>query len=180
MAKIQGSTYRKMLSDKTLIEIAQKKAHVKKAVVVAAKDVETAGWVRLKCQYGCSGYKQSLTCPPFTPTPDEMRKILDSYKRAVLIHFAPEADTKQIVVKLEREIFLSGAWKAFGLGAGPCYFCNQCAIESGQCRHAEEARPSMEACGIDVFTTAHRAGFAIEVVKTHRQCPNYFGLILVD
>jgi predicted metal-binding protein len=170
----------KKLSSKALIEIAQKEQHVKKAVIVAAKDVETAGWVRLKCQFGCSGYKQSLTCPPFTPTPDEMRKVLDGYKRAMLIHFDPEANTKEIIVKLEREIFLSGSWKAFGLGAGPCYFCKDCQIESGQCRHGEKARPSMEACGIDVFTTAHRAGFEIEVVKTQSQCPNYFGLILLD
>jgi predicted metal-binding protein len=176
----KSSSQRKGLSNKGLVEIAEKETHVKKAVIVLPKNVATAGWVRLKCQYGCDGYGQSLTCPPFTPTPDQMRNILDCYRRAILIHFDTEADVKAIVVKLERKIFLSGAWKAFGLGAGPCYFCNECAIESGQCRHAERARPAMEACGIDVFTTARRAGFEIEVVKTTSQCPNYFGLVLVD
>jgi predicted metal-binding protein len=172
--------HRKRLPNKMLVEIAERKEGVKKAMAVSPRDVETAGWVRLKCQYGCEGYGQSLTCPPFTPTPEQMRDILDSYKRAILIHFDPEADTKSIIVKLERLIFLSGAWKAFGLGAGPCYFCRECALTSGQCRHAERARPSMEACGIDVFSTAHKAGFDIEVVRTRSQCPNYFGLILVD
>jgi predicted metal-binding protein len=109
-----------------------------------------------------------------------MREVLDSYRRGILMHFEPDAEIKAVVVELEREIFLSGAWKAFGLGAGPCYFCRACPVDEGQCRHPERARPSMEACGIDVYTTVRKAGFPIEVVQTTRQCPNYYGLILVD
>jgi len=109
-----------------------------------------------------------------------MRKVLDTYGRGILIHFDAEADVKAIVADLERVIFLRGAWKAFGLGAGPCYFCKKCPIEEGQCRHAERARPAMEACGIDVFSTVKKVGFPIEVVRTQGQCPNYYGLILVD
>jgi predicted metal-binding protein len=109
-----------------------------------------------------------------------MREVLDVYHRAILIHCKPDADVKAIVAELEREIFLSGYWKAFGLGAGPCYFCRQCPVEEKQCRHADRARPSMEACGIDVFSTVKKFGFPIEVVRTTRQCPNYYGLILVD
>jgi predicted metal-binding protein len=109
-----------------------------------------------------------------------MRKVLDSYSRGILVHFDSDADVKAIVADLEREIFLRGAWKAFGLGAGPCYFCKKCPVDEGQCRRAEQARPAMEACGIDVFSTVRRAGFPIEVVRSTRQCPNYYGLILVD
>jgi predicted metal-binding protein len=109
-----------------------------------------------------------------------MRKVLDAYNRAVLIHFDSEADVKAIVVDLERNIFLRGAWKAFGLGAGPCYFCKECAVEKGRCRYPERARPAMEACGIDVFSSVRKAGLPIEVVRTERQCPDYYGLLLVD
>ena len=66
----------------------------------------------------------------------------------------------------EREIFLRGAWKALGLGAGPCYLCKACVLREGPCRHAELARPAMEACGIDVFTTVRSAGWEIEVVQS--------------
>jgi predicted metal-binding protein len=38
----------------------------------------------------------------------------------------------------------------------------------------------MEACGIDVFSTVRKVGFPLEVVAHRRQCPNYYGLILVD
>jgi predicted metal-binding protein len=168
------------ISNEELRKIARQKTGVKNARIVSPSDVETAPWVRLKCQFGCDGYGQCLVCPPFTPTPDQMRKVLDAYNRGILIHFDSNADVKAIVADLEREIFLRGAWKAFGLGAGPCYFCKKCPVEEGQCKHAEQARPAMEACGIDVFSTVKKAGFPIEVVRTRRQCPNYYGLILVD
>lgn len=168
------------LSDQELCDMVRRKSGIRDARKVCPSEVETAAWVRLKCQFGCDGYGQCLVCPPFTPSPEQMRKVLDAYRRAILIHFAPEADVKTTVVDLERDIFLRGAWKAFGLGAGPCYFCRKCPVQECRCRHPERARPAMEACGIDVFSTARKAGFPIEVVRSTRQCPNYYGLILVD
>ena len=169
-----------ILSDKELCNIARRKPNVRDVRIISPKNVETAEWVRLKCQFGCDGYGRCLVCPPFTPAPQQMRRVLDVYRRAMLIHFSPQADVKATVAELEREIFLNGYWKAFALGAGPCYFCESCAVKTGRCRHSERARPSMEACGIDVFTTVRRAGFPIEVVRTTHQCPDYYGLILVD
>jgi len=168
------------LSNRELCGLARRQAGVIEARVISPSDVVTAAWVRLKCQFGCGGYGQSLVCPPFSPTPEQMRAVLDSYKRAVLIHFDTETDIKAAVADLERTIFLRGAWKAFGLGAGPCYFCRQCNLKVKECRHPERARPAMEACGIDVFSTVRKAGFPIEVIRTQRQCPNYYGMILVD
>jgi predicted metal-binding protein len=178
--KQRTSPDRSDLSDEALRRLVSERPGVKATKIVLPAEVETAAWVRLKCQFGCDGYGQCLVCPPFTPTPEQMRKVLDSYRRAVLIHFDKDAETKATVAELEREIFLRGAWKAFGLGAGPCYFCETCVLQEDGCRHAERARPAMEACGIDVFTTVQKAGFPIEVVRNERQCPNYFGLILVD
>ena len=167
------------LSDVELCKAVKQKSSVRDARIISPSEVETAAWVRLKCRFGCDGYGQCLVCPPYTPTPQQMREVLDAYSRAVLIHFTPQAEIKAIVADLEREFFLRGAWKAFGLGAGPCYFCEECNVEE-QCRYPQRARPAMEACGIDVFSTVKKAGFPIEVVRTTRQCPNYYGLILVD
>jgi predicted metal-binding protein len=168
------------IPDEALCGMAAEQPGVKAARIISPADVETAAWVRLKCQFGCDGYGQSLVCPPFTPTPQQMRGVLDAYRRAVLIHFDAEAEVKAVVADLEREIFLRGAWKAFALGAGSCHFCKSCPVDKGRCRHAERARPAMEACGIDVFSTVRRAGLPLRVVRTTRQCPNYYGLILVD
>ncbi len=168
------------LSDQKLYTWAQAYPGVLEAKIIPPKEVETAAWVRLKCQYGCSGYGLCLVCPPYTPTPDEMRRVLDCYSRGLLLHCDKDTDVKALVAKLEREIFLKGAWKAFGLGAGPCYFCKDCSLADQVCRHPEEARPAMEACGIDVFSTVRKFGFPIEVVKNTRQCPHYYALVLVD
>jgi predicted metal-binding protein len=178
--KINQKTNQIQIPDKELCDLVKQKSGVKAVCIIPASDVITAPWVRLKCRFGCGGYGQCLVCPPFTPTPNQMRLVLDSYCRAILIHFDTDADVKAAVVDLERTIFLRGAWKAFGLGAGPCYFCKDCDLKTKECRHPEQARPAMEACGIDVFSTVRKAGFSIEVVRTRRQCPNYYGLILVD
>ena len=86
----------------------------------------------------------------------------------------------RVAVELEREAFLAGYHKAFGLGAGPCSFCRRgCAFEEG-CRHPRQARPSMEACGIDVFATARAGGFRVNVVRDHCDAQHYFGLVLVE
>ncbi len=180
MKRKRGTPAKSELSDAALRRLAESKPGVLDAKIVSPAEVVTAAWVRLKCQYGCGGYGQCLVCPPYTPTPEQMRRVLDCYQRAILVHLSPEAELKAIVVELEREIFLRGAWKAFGLGAGPCYMCKSCVLEVGKCRHPHEARPAMEACGIDVYSTVRRAGFEIEVVRTMDQCPDYFGLVLVD
>jgi predicted metal-binding protein len=148
------------------------------AKVVDPASVVTAAWVRLKCQYGCGGYNSSLCCPPHSPTPDETRAVLDCYQRAILVHCKPGVDVKALMVKLERELFLAGFYRAFGYGCGPCLICEDCNLES--CVHAYEARPAMEACGMDVFATARANGFPLEVVTDPSCEQNYYGLALVD
>ncbi len=103
----------------------------KAARVVKASTISTAPWVRLKCRYGCGGYGSSLCCPPHTPTPSEMRAGIDSYGRAILFEAGGEGwrEPKRVAVELEREMFLAGYYKAFGLGAGGCSLCEEeCAL----------------------------------------------------
>lgn len=151
----------------------------KEAKIISPKKVFTAEWVRRKCQYGCDGYGLHLTCPPYSPTPLETRRMLDEYETAVLIHSPLRwMDITSIVCTLEREAFLSGYYKAFGLGSGPCELCEICNVKK-VCKHVEEARPSIEACGIDVFRTARTAGYPINVVRNHSCAQNYYGLLLL-
>jgi len=149
----------------------------KEAKLIQAKSIVTAEWVRLKCQFGCSGYGKRLTCPPYSPTPEQTKRMLAEYTHALLIHGDEYTDIRWIIATLERAIFLDGYYKAFGMGAGPCHLCSAC---PKFCKHPEEARPSMEASGIDVYATAHANGFPIAVVKK-RTCPeNYYGVVLIQ
>ena len=149
-----------------------------KAKLIRPKDVETGQWVRWKCQFGCGGYGSSLVCPPYAPEPQETRQMLDEYRHAVLFEAAPR-EPKKIATALEREVFLSGFYKALGLGAGPCPLCDECSFEEG-CQHPSEARPCMEACGIDVYATVRKHGFTIEVVRTRDDPQHYFGMVLIE
>jgi predicted metal-binding protein len=142
-------------------------------------DVVTAEWVRMKCQYGCGGYAQCLTCPPHSPTPEQTRKLLDGYKVAYVIWWGSEGPGRDELAQIEREVFLLGYYKTFLLAMGPCGLCDPCPLEY-PCRHPEKARPAMEACGIDVFETAHRAGFPLRVVTSHDDTTNYYSLLLVE
>ena len=148
------------------------------AKVIDPASIATAAWVRLKCQFGCGGYNASLCCPPHTPTPDETRKVIDCYQHAILIHCKPGVNVKEIVTTLEREVFLDGYYKAFALGCGGCGLCEECNLHS--CIHADRVRPSMEACGVDVFATARANGFPLEVVTDSSCEQNYYGVVLVD
>jgi predicted metal-binding protein len=155
------------------------------AAVVETSKVFTEPWVRMKCQFGCSMYGKGLCCPPRTPTPEEMRKILDSYRYGILLHrhiqkgYKYVNDFNDIIVDLERTIFLDGHYKAWAVGSGPCTRCKECNI-TGTCLHPEKARPSMESCGIDVYKTAKQSGLPIQVVRNHSQDRDIYGLVLVE
>lgn len=147
------------------------------AKLIDPASIVTAAWVRVKCRYGCGGYGSSLCCPPHSPTPEETRAVIDCYEEALLIHCKPDVRVKEIVAALEREAFLSGFYRAFGMGEGPCHLCDECNLE--RCIHPRHARPAMEACGIDVYATARGNGFPLEVARDRESEQNYYGMLLL-
>lgn len=155
-------------------------------VKMPASQVVTARWVRLRCQYGCRNYGTRLTCPPYSPTPEETRQVLDEYRTVFLVRYdgfagfdayppedLPGAMDKlslhvcDEIIKMERHAFLSGYYKAFSYGAHRCRRCDVCALAEGKdkCKFPVEARPSLESAGIDVLATARNAGIPTSVVK---------------
>lgn len=160
------------------------KAGADDAKIIRAEDIKVGSWVRLKCRYGCDDYGRTLACPPYSPTPEEMRGILKEYAHALLVKISPpeiEGFSKychDLVFEIEREAFLMGHYKAFGLSSGSCPYCEECNLKS--CIHPEKMRPSMEGCGIDVFATARNAGFEIGVCKDRKTKPSFYGLVLVE
>ena len=149
----------------------------KEARVVPASSIRTAAWTRLKCQYGCPNYRTNLCCPPNTPTAEEMRKVLNDYSFALLMRF-PSSGGLNSISEIERAIFLDGMYKAFGLKGGGCSLCPKCNLD--KCIHPQEARPSMEAVGIDVFETVRENGFSLDIVKNKSETQSYYGLILIE
>ena len=162
-----------------------RKEGIDNAIVVRTANVHTAPWVRMKCQFGCAFFGRSHCCPPHTPTPDEMRAVLDSYTRAILLHRNWHEGVRCIdafndtVVDLELALFHAGYYKALGLGSGPCRRCGECHI-AGSCANGARARPSMEACGIDVFQTVREQDLPICVLTNFTEERHSYGLVLVE
>ena len=166
------------------------KAGASNAKIIHPSTVVTARWVRWKCQYGCRRWRKSYCCPPESPTPEQTRSVLDTFQRAILFHrvLTPEEFSKKTLnrtlermVDLEEALFKDGYYKAFIITSGPCQLCEECAIlKSEPCKFSNRTRPSMEACGIDVYQTARNNGFQINPLKNKEEDQDRFGVILVD
>lgn len=59
------------------------------AKVIPADQVVVEDRVRLRCMIGCPTYGNNLRCPPYTPSIDSFRKILNDYSVAMVIRIKP-------------------------------------------------------------------------------------------
>lgn len=69
------------------------------AKIIPADKVVVEDRVVLKCKVGCSNYGKTLSCPPFTPTAEEFRKIVAEYKYAVFMKFTSKAAANPEILK---------------------------------------------------------------------------------
>jgi predicted metal-binding protein len=67
------------------------------AKVVPSDKIVVEDRVLLKCKTGCDSYGHKFICPPFTPTPDEFRKILKEYRKVLIVKFPTEAQAGEDV-----------------------------------------------------------------------------------
>ncbi len=157
---------------------------------ITPKDVVVSQWVRMKCTYGCSSYGRCAACPPNTPSVSECRELFDEYSDIALFYIPVELDNpdarhevmKEIskkLLKLEREVFLSGLVKAFMLPADNCNLCDDCVSSREDCKQPKLSRPPPEAMAVDVFSTARKAGYPIEVLSDYNQAMNRYAFLLV-
>jgi len=85
----------------------------------------------------------------------------------------------KLMSALEAEAFKLGYRFAAAFAGGDCVLCEVCeGIEDGVCRHPFEARPSMEAVGVDVIATARAAGLDVEMPAVDH--PSWTGMLLID
>jgi predicted metal-binding protein len=160
------------------------------AAVIGPQGVVTAEWVRMKCLYGGCKAGLCLTCPPHSPTPTQMRALLDEYQAILVLRFAiwPESTESlpagrrvaAVALQLERELFLAGHVKAFSIAGGrPCSLDEHCGRpEACDCRG--QLRPGPAGCGIDVFSTSANAGWPLSVVQHPGQPYHRFAFVLVE
>jgi len=158
---------------------------------ISGDDVVVSQWVRTKCMYGCPEYGTKGACPPYVPSIPDCREFMREYKKIAIIHFPKIIDdpekrrewTKQVnsdLVNLERGVFLAGYHKAFMLTMGSCHICKECTRTRMDCVDKKASRPTPEAFGVDVFATARKCEFPINVLDDYGQTQHRYALLLVE
>jgi predicted metal-binding protein len=128
---------------------------------------------------GCENYGLSASCPPYVAGPDGFRKLLNTFKHAVVFKIdVPSeilfSDERRDVFRLLHEIAASIEKSAIEMGChdskayvgGSCkqIFCRDhpdCRVlaGNGECRNPFLARPSMSGFGINVLKLKRAAGW---------------------
>lgn len=128
---------------------------------------------------GCENYGLSASCPPHVAGPDGFRKLLNTFKHAVVFKIdVPSeilfSDQRRDIFRLLHEIAASIEQSAIEMGfhdsnayaGGSCkqIFCrdhSDCRViaENGECRNLFLARPSMSGFGINVLKLKKAAGW---------------------
>jgi len=181
------------------------------AQIIAANNVVIDDRVRLKCAVPrCHLYGESANCPPYTPAPEEMRRILSNYAYGVIFkhnvepvadfahgeqwhrgHMKQQRKSSDVASGIEALAYNDGYYFAVGFGAGGCKttFCGGqiCGfLDSGRCRFPLRSRPSMEAVGIDVFKTITQIGWDVypiahkDVELDSIKCAVSIGIVFIN
>ena len=148
------------------------------AKVIQIRNITLGSWVKLKCQFGCAYYGKRFTCPTATPTSDEMAEILMDYEKAIVVEMKNSSEVHDAVLNLENRYKQKGFYKAFALDALPCNLCEECTIDT-QCHYPEKARPTLQACGIDVPQTMSNIGWGFDAAFEGCTDEHSVGMILI-
>lgn len=151
-----------------------------RTALIWARDVVFDPRVSLKCaQNLCTHYGNNFMCPPHVPTAHDFARGADGFRIALLLQLEQKMrenlmpgeinqefkklslELLGILLALEKRAFTLEFPFSMGLGGGECKICETCGAATGEvkCCRPGEARPSMEAVGIDVTTTCRRANF---------------------
>lgn len=151
---------------------------------IATDSIVVEPWTRLKCQFGCPNYGKTLVCPPYTPKAEEFMEMLNSYKTAILFEVSLSSidddigGISKIAVDIENACARLGYYKAFGMGAGPCKICDECNLD--ECKYPQKARPSGEACGVDIHKTIENNGYDILGIDKKNNSYFCYGIVLLE
>ncbi|MGD0449545.1 MAG: DUF2284 domain-containing protein [Candidatus Bathyarchaeia archaeon] len=69
------------------------------AKIIPTSKVVVEDRVVLKCKVGCNHYGKTLACPPYTPSAEEFRKIVNEYSYAMFMKFKSSAEAEPEVLE---------------------------------------------------------------------------------
>ncbi len=181
----------KIISDYSKLEEIFERYNFKDYRWINASQIMVANWVRFKCTFGCSSYGKKGSCPPQVPSVEDCRTFFSEYDQAVVFHITKKVqkpkdrvawsrEVSKELLSVEREVFLSGFYKAFMLFMDECRLCKSCTGSREACVNKEDSRPGPESLAVDVFSTVRSIGYPIEVLSSYDQEMNRYAFLLVE
>ncbi len=133
---------------------------------------------------GCSGYGQSMSCPPHAKGPGWFREQIKTFSHALIFKFdVPTAallgnerlDLLGLIhdtaAQLEEKARAMGFHRAKGFAGGSCkeIFCSDhlnCKVlhDKGKCRNPGRARQSMSSVGVNFLKLSKIVGWKMRVI----------------
>lgn len=139
----------------------------------------------------CGKYGKCWMCPPAVGDVTHWIRAVKSYDLALLYETVGQLEDSfdiegmlaagqahgSLSRKLQQELTPEERLHSLHLTCGGCGICTVCAMTKGKpCVAPSRALPSLEGCGVDVYTTARRAGLPY---TNGTNTVTYFGLLLV-
>ena len=172
-----------------LIDIALD-AGANKAAIISVKDIVLSASFRDICATNsCGKYGCCWMCPPDIGDIDALMAQVRGYQHGLLYQSISEIedsfDIEGMMEAGEKHAWLSQRIEAFlmpllekhlHLTCGGCRLCERCAKLDGlPCRKPEQALPSMEGYGIDVYNTCKPT--SLKYINGQNTV-TYFGIVL--
>ncbi len=168
-----------------LITLAETLGATGAAIIDSSDIVIKESLARLCEEPRCPNYGLATSCPPHVSGPDGFRELVAQHPRALVVKIDVPADVLLMpdvadVMRLVHEVGTSVEQRALALGyarassyAGGsckkllCFDEPDCAVvdRDQQCRHPEQARPSMSGYGVDTSTLLQTAGWTLHRVE---------------
>jgi len=130
--------------------------------------------IRALCQEDkCGNWRKHHLCPPLLGDLQQARAQLARFQRGVLLQWSRALDARndregverskvafhRKVLAVEAGLAARGFDGAWGLIGGSCGLCSPCTAVAGEpCPLPRQARPSIEALGVDLLALLERMG----------------------
>lgn len=123
--------------------------------------------VREQCK-SCKRYGRKATCPPYVNSVEYYKKLLTSYKHAILYYHKFEIDDDKnwftlgklsslymyrYIFKMRKTLLEQGHYFVIAFGSGSCKLCNKCEIP---CRQPNISLMPLEATGLNIVKMLER------------------------
>jgi predicted metal-binding protein len=176
------------MADTLKIEKEIQKLNLNQYSFIDPKELPFSQEVRDMCaQNACGRHGTNWQCPPGAGELSVLEARAKSFESAMLFNMVYKIEdsydfegmmaAQQSFSKTCNEVLLcvrSEYPQSYVMGAGGCNICAKCTYPNEPCRFPDRAIASMEACGIDVFSTSKKFGFEyIGGINT----VTYFGVV---